>query len=221
MKEENKNEELKHPRHEEPKPHHDHPHHEHGPHEEHHEHPRHEHGPKHPHHEHGSHEEPKPHHEKRGHENKIVHDLEERMKKLETSLKEAEDKAMREKADAINYRKRKDEEVARMMKYASEDMVKEMLPIVDSFERAIEMDDDNLDDEVSKFLAGFKMIYCNLVHMLEKYEVKEIEAMGKEFDANFHQAVLTEPKDGVEPGMVIEVLQKGYIYKDKVFVQVW
>ena len=216
MKEENKNEELKHPRHEEPKPHHDHPHHEHGPHEEHHEHPRHEHGPKHSHHEHGSHEEPKPHHEKRGHENKIVHDLEERMKKLETSLKEAEDKAMREKADAINYRKRKDEEVARMMKYASEDMVKEMLPIVDSFERAIEMDDDNLDDEVSKFLAGFKMIYCNLVHMLEKYEVKEIEAMGKEFDANFHQAVLTEPKDGVEPGMVIEVLQKGYIYKDKV-----
>ena len=66
MKEENKNEELKHPRH----------------------------------------EEPKPHHEKRGHENKIVHDLEERMKKLETSLKEAEDKAMREKADAINYRKK-------------------------------------------------------------------------------------------------------------------
>ena len=78
------------------------------------------------------------------------------------------------------------------------------------------MDDDNLEDEVSKFLAGFKMIYCNLVNILEKYEVKEIEAMGKEFDANFHQAVLTEPRDGVEPGIVIEVLEKGYIYKDKV-----
>ena len=150
MKEENKNEELKHPRHEEPKPHHDHPHHEHGPHEE--------------------------HHEKRGHENKIVHDLEERMKKLETSLKEAEDKAMREKADAINYRKRKDEEVARMMKYASEDMIKEMLPIVDSFERAIEMDDDNLEDEVSKFLKGFKMIYGNLLTVLEKFEIKPVKS---------------------------------------------
>lgn len=203
-------EEEKHAHHEHEK-HHDHPHH-----EEHKHHPHEEHGP-HDHHEHAkSHEKHHDHHEKPGKEKKIVHDLEERMKKLEASLKEAEEKAMREKAEAINYRKRKDDEVARMMKYASEDMIKEILPIVDSFERAIGMDDDNLEDEVSKFLAGFKMIYCNLVNVLEKYEVKEIEAMGKEFDANFHQAVLTEPREGVESGIVIEVLQKGYMYKDKV-----
>ena len=203
-------EEEKHAHHEHEK-HHDHPHHEeykHHPHEEHGSHDHHEHAK--------SHEKHHDHHEKPGKEKKIVHDLEERMKKLEASLKEAEEKAMREKAEAINYRKRKDDEVARMMKYASEDMIKEILPIVDSFERAIDMDDDNLEDEVSKFLAGFKMIYCNLVNVLEKYEVKEIEAMGKEFDANFHQAVLTEPRDGVESGIVIEVLQKGYMYKDKV-----
>lgn len=203
-------EEEKHAHHEHEK-HHDHPHH-----EEHKHHPHEEHGP-HDHHEHAkSYEKHHDHHEKPGKEKKIVHDLEERMKKLEASLKEAEEKAMREKAEAINYRKRKDDEVARMMKYASEDMIKEILPIVDSFERAIDMDDDNLEDEVSKFLAGFKMIYCNLVNVLEKYEVKEIEAMGKEFDANFHQAVLTEPREGVESGIVIEVLQKGYMYKDKV-----
>ena len=203
-------EEEKHAHHKHEK-HHDHPHH-----EEHKHHPHEEHGP-HDHHEHAkSHEKHHDHHEKPGKEKKIVHDLEERMKKLEASLKEAEEKAMREKAEAINYRKRKDDEVARMMKYASEDMIKEILPIVDSFERAIDMDDDNLEDEVSKFLAGFKMIYCNLVNVLEKYEVKEIEAMGKEFDANFHQAVLTEPREGVESGIVIEVLQKGYMYKDKV-----
>ena len=203
-------EEEKHAHHEHEK-HHDHPHH-----EEHKHHPHEEHGP-HDHHEHAkSHEKHHDHHERPGKEKKIVHDLEERMKKLEASLKEAEEKAMREKAEAINYRKRKDDEVARMMKYASEDMIKEILPIVDSFERAIDMDDDNLEDEVSKFLAGFKMIYCNLVNVLEKYEVKEIESMGKEFDANFHQAVLTEPRDGVESGIVIEVLQKGYMYKDKV-----
>lgn len=203
-------EEEKHAHHEHEK-HHDHPHH-----EEHKHHPYEEHGP-HDHHEHAkSHEKHHDHHEKPGKEKKIVHDLEERMKKLEASLKEAEEKAMREKAEAINYRKRKDDEVARMMKYASENMIKEILPIVDSFERAIDMDDDNLEDEVSKFLAGFKMIYCNLVNVLEKYEVKEIEAMGKEFDANFHQAVLTEPREGVESGIVIEVLQKGYMYKDKV-----
>lgn len=203
-------EEEKHAHHEHEK-HHDYPHH-----EEHKHHPHEEHG-SHDHHEHAkSHEKHHDHHERPGKEKKIVHDLEERMKKLEASLKEAEEKAMREKAEAINYRKRKDDEVARMMKYASEDMIKEILPIVDSFERAIDMDDDNLEDEVSKFLAGFKMIYCNLVNVLEKYEVKEIEAMGKEFDANFHQAVLTEPREGVESGIVIEVLQKGYMYKDKV-----
>ena len=155
-------------------------------------------------------------HKKHSHDNNKLKEKEAEIEKLKKELEESVKKVQYAQAELVNYRKRKDEEVARMMKYASEDMVKEMLPIVDSFERAIEMDDDNLDDEVSKFLAGFKMIYCNLVHMLEKYEVKEIEAMGKEFDANFHQAVLTEPKDGVEPGMVIEVLQKGYIYKDKV-----
>lgn len=219
MNEETKDikEEKKHPHHEDVKPHHEHEkHHDHPHHEEHKHHPHEEHGP-HEHHEHSKpHEKHHDHPEKPGKEKKIVHDLEERMKKLEASLKEAEDKAMREKAEAINYRKRKDDEVARMMKYAGEDMIKEILPIVDSFERAIDMDDDNLEDEVSKFLAGFKMIYCNLVNILEKYEVKEIEAMGKEFDANFHQAVLTEPREGVEPGIVIEVLQKGYMYKDKV-----
>lgn len=208
-------EEKKHPHHEEVKPHHEHEKH-HPHHEDHKPHPHEEHGP-HDHPEHAkSHEKHHDHHDKPGKEKKIVHDLEERMKKLEASLKEAEEKAMREKAEAINYRKRKDDEVARMMKYASEDMIKEILPIVDSFERAIDMDDDNLEDEVSKFLAGFKMIYCNLVNVLEKFEVKEIDAMGKEFDASFHQAVLTEPREGVEPGIVIEVLQKGYMYKDKV-----
>lgn len=211
------NEETKEIKEEEKHAHHEHEkHHDHSHHEEHKHHPHEEHGP-HDHHEHPKpHEKHHDHHEKPGKEKKIVHDLEERMKKLEASLKEAEEKAMREKAEAINYRKRKDDEVARMMKYASEDMIKEILPIVDSFERAIDMDDDNLEDEVSKFLAGFKMIYCNLVNVLEKYEVKEIEAMGKEFDANFHQAVLTEPREGVESGIVIEVLQKGYMYKDKV-----
>ena len=115
----------------------------------------------------------------------------------------------------INYRKRKDEDVMRMLKYKDEDLVLEMLPIIDNFESAIKMDDDNLEDEVSKFLQGFKMIYGNLLGVLEKYEVKPIDGNNKPFDPSFHQAVLTEKGD-MEPGMVIEVLRKGYILKDKV-----
>ena len=103
-----------------------------------------------------------------------------------------------------------------MLEFANEDIVKDILPSIDNFERAINLDDENLDDELSKFLAGFKMIYCHLVEVLEKYDVKAIDDKGKEFDPKLHQAVLTEKVEGMEPGMVVEVMQKGYMLKDKV-----
>lgn len=139
--------------------------------------------------------------------------------KLEESLKrikELEEEVLKAKADNINYRKRKDKEVSKMLEFANEDLVKDILPSIDNFERAINLDDENLDDELSKFLAGFKMIYCHLVEVMEKYDVKAIDDKGKAFDPKFHQAVLTEKVEGMEPGMVVEVMQKGYMLKDKV-----
>jgi len=131
-------------------------------------------------------------------------------------ISELEDRLLREKAELVNYRKRKEEETSRMLKYSNEDLVKSLLPIVDNLERAINMDDDNLEDEVSKFLSGFKMIYCNLINTLEKYGVKVIDGANKPFDPTYHQAIMTEPREGVESEMIIEVLQKGYLLKDKV-----
>ena len=116
----------------------------------------------------------------------------------------------------MNYKKRKDLEVSSMLKYANSDIILEMLSIVDDLERAIKLDDNILDDEVSKFLSGIKIIYSRLISILEKYEVKEIDALNKEFDPTYHQAVLTEKVEGVKPNIVVEVLQKGYMYKDKV-----
>lgn len=139
-----------------------------------------------------------------------------KIKELEEKNKELEEKNLREKAELINYRKRKDEEVSKMLKYANEDLVMEILPTLDNFERAINMDDTNLDDEVSKFLSGFKMIYCNFKNTLEKHEIKAIDGSNKPFDPTYHQAVLTEHIDELEPGMVIEIMQKGYMLKDKV-----
>lgn len=147
--------------------------------------------------------------------NKKEYKLEQKIKELEEKLKETENKVLVAKAETINYRKRKDEDVARMLKFSNEDIVTEMLPIIDNFESAIKMDDDNLEDEVSKFLAGFKMIYCNLVAILEKFDVKAIDGANKPFDPTYHQAVMTEKSD-LESGMVIEVLRKGYMLKDKV-----
>jgi len=136
--------------------------------------------------------------------------------KSEEKIKSLEEALLRKDADMINYRKRKDEEVTRMLKYSNEYIAKDLLPIVDNFERAISLDDDNLDDELSKFLEGFKMIYCHLNDVLNKYEIKAIDGNKKPFDPNYHQAVLTEKVEGMEPGMVVEVLQKGYLLKDKV-----
>lgn len=136
--------------------------------------------------------------------------------KLKEENKKLEQDILLAKADLINYRKRKDEEVARMLKFSNEDLVKELLPTIDNFERAIKMDDDDLTDEVSKFLEGFKMIYCSFINAMEKYEVKAIDGINKPFDPTYHQAVMTEKREGVEPGIVIEVLQKGYLLKDKV-----
>lgn len=142
--------------------------------------------------------------------------LEKEIETLKEANKDLENKLLVSKADFINYRKRKDEEMSRMIKYAGEDMIKDMLSTVDNFERAIALDDENLEDELSKFLEGFKMIYCNFVGILEKYEIKAIDGNNKPFDPTYHQAVMTAHVEGMEPGMVIEVLQKGYLYKDRV-----
>jgi len=136
--------------------------------------------------------------------------------RLVNALEEAEEKSLRFQAELLNYKKRRDEETANMLKYANENLAISLLPIIDNFERAINMDDHDLSDEVSKFLSGFKMIYGSFKELLNKYEIKEIEANGLEFNPNYHQAVLTEKDETKPAGVVLEVLQKGYLYKDKV-----
>lgn len=136
--------------------------------------------------------------------------------KLQEKIKALEEECLKAKAEVINYKRRKDEEVSKLIKYSEENIIAGFLPILDNFERAINMDDDNLEDEVSKFLEGFKMIYDHTKSLLEKFDVKEINAIDEKFNPQFHQAVLTEYNKDKEKGIVLEVLQKGYMYKDKV-----
>ena len=146
------------------------------------------------------------------HEHNHKHDDED-MNKLVSELNE---KLLRTQAEMINMSRRMQDEFARLMKYSNEDLVKSLLPVVDNFGRAIAMDDNNLEDEVSKFLKGFKMIYANFEEILKQYEVEEIEALDKPFDSKFHDAIATEKIDGKDSGVVTTVLQKGYMLKDKV-----
>lgn len=137
-------------------------------------------------------------------------------KELEDKIKNLEEALLRSQAELINYKRRKDEETNRIIKYAEEDILKGFLPILDNFERAIGMDDDNLEDEVSKFLEGFKLMYKQIKDLLEKFEVKEIDCLGKEFDPALEQAVVIDHDETKESGVVTVVLQKGYMYKDRV-----
>lgn len=137
--------------------------------------------------------------------------IEELTKKNEELL----NKVLYSQAEFTNYKKRREVETSNMFKYSNQEIAKELLPIVDNFERAIKLDDANLNDELSKFLEGFKIIYTHLVEVLKKYEVNEIDCLNKEFDPNLEQALMTSKVEGVKPGIVVEVLQKGYMLKDK------
>ena len=135
---------------------------------------------------------------------------------LKTSLVEANDKAVRFQAEMMNFKKRKEDEVSLRLRYCNEDILLKIVEICDNFERAIKLDDDNLDDELSKFLAGFKIIYTNLVEILRANDVKEIDCLGKEFDPKVCEALIVEHVDNKGHNEVVEVLQKGYMYKDKI-----
>ncbi len=128
---------------------------------------------------------------------------------------ELEDKYMRLQAEYLNFKTRTQAEVSRMLQYEGENFIKDILNIKDNLERAIMMDDNDLSDEVSKFLSGFKMILGNLTSLLDKYEVREVECLGLEFDPHVAEAVLTEHDETKPENVVLEVLTKGYKYKDK------
>ena len=126
------------------------------------------------------------------------------------------DKYLRTQAEMQNMRRRMEEEKASLLKYEGEDLIIKLLPTLDNFERAIKMDDTNLEDEVSKFLEGFKMIYGNLSNTLQGYEVIAMDILNKPFDPELMDAVIAEEVPGVAPNTVVDVLQKGYTYKGKV-----
>ena len=138
------------------------------------------------------------------------------LEKLKEQNKELSEKVLRVTAEMQNMRRRYDEEISRIYKYDGEDLAKKLLPIIDNFERAISLDDSTIGDEQKKFLEGFKMIYAGMLSILKEKGITEIECLGKQFDPNFMDAILTDSIVEEEPNIVLDVLQKGYIYNDKV-----
>lgn len=130
----------------------------------------------------------------------------------EKEIEEYKISLARLQADFSNYRKRTEKEKKRIIKYGIEDFICELLPILDNFQRAIESEKDKEDE----FFNGVKMIEKQIIDLLEKNDVKEIPSLDEEFDPNCHHAILQEEVEGVDENIVIGVLEKGYILKDKV-----
>lgn len=141
---------------------------------------------------------------------------EEEIKKLQEENKQLTEKVKLTQAELINYRKRKDEEVQTLLKYANVDIVSEILNVVDNFERAITHANDSENAELKKYNDGINMIYTNLKSILNKFGVEEINRVGEVFNPNEEQALLTDSVEDKEDEVVLEVLQKGYKLKDRV-----
>ena len=139
--------------------------------------------------------------------------VEEELQRLTEENNDLVEKVKYHQAELINYRKRKDEEVSNTLKYANQSLILELLPIVDNFERALKQ---NTNEEFSKYLEGFKMMYANLVQVLKNFGVEEINRVGEVFDPNLEQALVTDKVEEREDEVVLEVLQKGYKLKDRV-----
>ena len=133
---------------------------------------------------------------------------------LKNKIENLEEKVRYHQAELINYRKRKDEEVSNMLKYANQDLIMEILPIVDNFERALKLSEK--DETNAKFAEGFKMLYTGLVNILHKFGVEEIKSTGEKFDPTYHEALLIENDQTKEDDIIIETLITGYTYKGRV-----
>lgn len=134
---------------------------------------------------------------------------------LKNNIQNLEEKLKASHAELINYRKRKDEEVANKLKFANQDLILDIIPVLDNFDRAIKLQKTD-DANLTKFLDGFKMLYTSLNETLKRYGVEEIECLGQEFDPNLHEAMLIDKDETKADNIVTEVLIKGYILKGRV-----
>ena len=129
--------------------------------------------------------------------------------KLEQQIEDLTDRLKRNMAEFDNFRKRTEKEKSSMYIIGAKDIVEKMLPVVDNFERGLAQ-----APEGDSFADGMKMIYKQLITTLDELGVKPIEAVGKEFDPNFHNAVMHVEDEEAGENIVVEEFQKGYTYKD-------
>ena len=138
----------------------------------------------------------------------------EKKTKEQEKIEELEDRVKRQLAEFENFRKRTDKEKEQMFETGAKSVLEKILPVVDNFERGLS--NVKPEEEGDPHVEGMRMIYKQLMTELEKLEVKPIEAVGCEFNPDFHNAIMQVASDEYESGFVAQELQKGYMYRDSV-----
>jgi molecular chaperone GrpE len=138
----------------------------------------------------------------------------EKTAELEAKLEEAENRYFRLQADFENSRRRARLDLEASEKYRAQSLITNLLPAIDNFERALQMEADS--EQAKSVLQGMEMVYRSLLEALKNEGAEPIEAVGKEFDPHIHQAVMQVEVEGFDSNHVVEEFQKGYILKDRV-----
>lgn len=152
-------------------------------------------------------------HEDEEQEDETQEDLQSKLEELKQEKDETFDRLLRLQAEYDNYKKRTQKEKEASLKYKSQDLVNELLPVVDNFERALQVEKN---DHTKGIIDGITMVYNQFKDALTSAGVEEIETVGKEFDPNLHHAVMQTEEEDVDSNIIVEELQKGYLLKDRV-----
>jgi molecular chaperone GrpE len=140
--------------------------------------------------------------------------LEEKIKVLEQEIIQYKELALRKAAEFENYKRRTENDQLNLLKYAAESLIIKLLPTIDDLERSLEHMTEETD--VQKIKEGVQLIYNKFVKTLDDQGVKKIESIGKPFSVEFHEALMQRADDSVPPHTVIDELETGYMYKDRV-----
>lgn len=143
-----------------------------------------------------------------------LNESEAKIKLLEGQLQTQKDQLLRTFAEFENYKRRNESEKSGLIKYGGESVLKDLLTIIDDFERSLTAFETSTDPETIK--TGIKLIFTNLTKMVETKGVQKIDCVGKKFDVNEHEALMHIEKEGTEPDIIVEEVQKGYTYNGKV-----
>jgi len=145
---------------------------------------------------------------------KQIKELEEKISELEKNNSELKDAFLRKAAEFENYKRRTENDQLNLIKYAAEPFIKSILTVYDDLERSLSH--INGDNNFESLKKGLELIYDKFTKILNSHGIKKIDAIGQPFNVELHEALMQKPAEGVPPHTVLEILEHGYIYQDKV-----